>query len=62
MDNIDEIVDASKLLVATLPVGFTFLGLPIETWSFMVSITVGLFYLVEKLPSVIKSVKQMWRC
>ena len=59
MNDTNEVVNTAKMLVSVAPVGFTVLGLPIETWSYIVSISVGLFYLIEKFPAVLDSIQHI---
>lgn len=61
MNDNDSFMDLIKIASATTPAGLTVLGYPIEDWAFIVSITVGLFFIIEKLPATLDSIKEMKR-
>lgn len=61
MQDNDAILDFVKMTSATAPAGLTVLGYPIDDWAYVVSITVGLFFVIEKLPAVLDSLKELKR-
>lgn len=61
MDEKDTLLDFVKMTSATAPAGLTVLGYPIDDWAYVVSITVGLLFIIEKLPAVLDSIKELKR-
>lgn len=58
--NISEnIPDSVKVAVSVSPsVSYVFLGLPLESWTYVLSAIVSVMFIIEKLPVFIQRVKQ----
>lgn len=56
-----SIPDSFKVVGGSSPPVLHMFGVPVEQWSFIISIVIGLFYIIEKLPKVLDSIKFMYR-
>lgn len=60
-NRVDNILEVVKSTVVFSPPVFTFAGFTLEEWMYWVSITAGVFLVLERVPRVITSWKDMWR-
>lgn len=56
-----DIVDTIKSTAAFSPPVFTVAGFSLEEWMYWVSIVAALFLILERVPKVIISWREMWR-
>jgi hypothetical protein len=56
-----QVPDTFKVVGTGSPPVLHMFGVPVEQWSFIISIIIGLFYIIEKLPKVVASIKLMYR-
>jgi len=61
--NISEnIPDSVKVAVSVSPsVSYVFLGLPLETWTYVLSAIVSIMFIIEKAPVFIQRCKQFYK-
>lgn len=52
MNSDDDLLDLVKVGTALASPGLTLFGMPISDWAYVMSLTVGAFYLIEKAPIV----------
>lgn len=58
----ENIPDSVKVAVSVSPgVGTVLLGLPLETWTYILSAVVSIMFIIEKLPVFIERCKQLYQ-
>jgi hypothetical protein len=58
----DNIPDSVKVAVSVSPsLSYVFLGLPLETWTYVLSAVVSIMFIIEKLPVFIERVRQFYK-
>lgn len=61
MQVLENVPDSIKVAVSVSPsVSYVFLGLPLETWTYVLSAIVSVMFIIEKLPVFIQRVKQFY--
>lgn len=61
MQVLENVPDSLKVAVSVSPgVGTMFLGMTIETWTYVLSATVSIMFIIEKLPIFIERCKQFY--
>lgn len=53
-NTIENALDTTKVALATSAPVLTFLGIPIDQWTYILSAIVSIFFLIEKSPVVIR--------
>lgn len=62
MTTLENIPDSIKVAVSVTPsMSYMFLGLPLETWTYVLSAVVSIMFIIEKLPIFIQRVKQFYK-
>lgn len=61
MNQDDGLLDLIKVGTAMASPGLTLFGFPIENWAYVMSITVGAVYLIERAPSVWNILTKVYR-
>lgn len=56
-----HVPDTLKVSTAISAPVLTFLGVSVEQWTFVLSATVSLLFIIEKLPTTIERLKQLKR-
>lgn len=56
-----DVVDTIKSTAAFSPPAFTVLGFSLEEWMYWMSIIAAFFLILERVPRVIASWREMWR-
>lgn len=59
MNILEQIPESIKVTVATSAPVLSFMGMPIQTWSWILSIIVALMVMVEKFPLMLERAKQL---
>ena len=60
MQILEQIPDQYKVAASVAAPVLTIFGVTLEEWTFILSGIVSLLFIIEKLPKVIKVVKQFW--
>lgn len=60
MNILEQVPDSVKITMATSPTVLTLFGYPIEQWMYVFSLIVSILFVIEKLPKVFKSIKEMY--
>ena len=61
MQALEQIPDSVKLSTALSSSVFTFMGLPVEQWMYILSAIVSLLFILEKIPKVIQSIQKTYK-
>jgi hypothetical protein len=61
MQVLEQVPDSVKLSTALSSSVFTFMGLPVEQWMFILSAIVSVLFIIEKIPKVILSIQSTYR-
>lgn len=60
MQILENIPDSMKVAVSVSPPVFTVMGLPMETWTYILSAIVSLMFIIEKLPVFFERCKSFY--
>ncbi len=62
MNITENIPDSVKVAVSVSPsLSYVFLGLPLETWTYVLSAVVSIMFIIEKLPVFIERCRQFYK-
>lgn len=59
MDVFERVPEAAKVSAAVGPAALTLMGMPLEQWILILSAIVSILVIIEKLPKVIHSIKNI---
>lgn len=57
-----NVPDVIKVAVATGSTALTFFGIPVEQWMYILSGIVSIMFIIEKLPTFFKRIKEAYGC
>lgn len=61
MQVLEQVPDSVKISAALSSSAFTFMGLPVEQWMYILSAIVSILFILEKIPKVIQSMQKTYR-
>lgn len=61
MQILEQVPDSVKISTAVSSSVFTFVGLPVEQWMYILSAVVSILFILEKIPKAIASVQSVYR-
>lgn len=59
-EHLPNVPDVAKVVVATSSSVLTIFGLPVEQWMYILSGIVSLLFIIEKIPMLIKRMKELY--
>lgn len=59
-EHLPSVPDIVKVSIATGSSVLTIFGIPVEQWTYILSGVVSIIFIVEKLPMLIKRVKELY--
>lgn len=59
MNILEQIPETIKVTIATAAPAMSFMGIPVQTWSWILSSVVALIVIIEKVPILIERGKQL---
>lgn len=60
-DILEKVPDSIKISTAISSSVFTFMGMPVEQWMYILSAIVSLLFILEKLPKAVNSVRLLYQ-
>lgn len=56
-----NIPDGAKVAVSVTAPVLTLFGITVEDWTYILSAIVSVLFIIEKTPTMIKRVKELWK-
>jgi hypothetical protein len=60
-ENLQQVPESAKIIVATGSSALTLLGIPVEQWMYILSGIVSILFIIEKFPIFVERMKQLKR-
>jgi len=57
--HLDQVPDGAKVAVSVASPVLSFLGVPLQEWTYVLSAIVSLLFIIEKTPLLIQRIKEL---
>jgi hypothetical protein len=61
MQALEQIPDSVKVVASTAAPALSFIGIPVQEWGYLLSAIVAILFIIEKIPSAAKSLRELFR-